>query len=105
MITVNNSIKRRETSQNIKVLYKIVYILSWKQLTINNNNLFLLLQHPGGDEIMMEYAGRDASTAFRSSGHSRMAVKALDRFLIGELPMQERLYRRPGGIRLSDIPE
>ncbi|CAG9566691.1 unnamed protein product [Danaus chrysippus] len=64
-----------------------------------------LYEHPGGDEIMLEYAGRDASTAFRGSGHSKMALKALDRFLIGELPMHERMYRRPGGIRLSDIPE
>lgn len=62
-------------------------------------------EHPGGGDIMLEYAGQDASTAFRSSGHSRMATKALDRFLVGELPMSERMYRRPGGIRLSDIPE
>ncbi|KAJ2953793.1 hypothetical protein O0L34_g1421 [Tuta absoluta] len=62
-------------------------------------------EHPGGADIMLEYAGQDASTAFRSSGHSRMAMKALDRFQIGELPMHERMYRRPGGIRLSDIPE
>lgn len=71
----------------------------------NSKDIFDLFQHPGGDEIMMEYAGRDASTAFRSSSHSRMAIKALDRFLVGELPMQERMYRRAGGIRLSDIPE
>ncbi|CAH2104332.1 unnamed protein product [Euphydryas editha] len=64
-----------------------------------------LYEHPGGDEIMLEYAGRDASTAFRSSGHSSIATKALDRFLVGELPLHERMYRRPGGIRLSDIPE
>ncbi|CAH2067158.1 unnamed protein product, partial [Iphiclides podalirius] len=62
-------------------------------------------EHPGGADIMLEYAGRDASTAFRSSGHSKMAAKALERFLVGELPMQERMYRRPGGMRLSDIPE
>lgn len=62
-------------------------------------------EHPGGADIMFEYAGADASTAFRSSGHSRMATKALDRFFIGELPMQERMYRRPGGIKLSDMPE
>ncbi|XP_049867592.1 uncharacterized protein LOC126367857 [Pectinophora gossypiella] len=62
-------------------------------------------EHPGGADIMLEYAGQDASTAFRSSGHSRIATKALDRFLIGELPMHERMYRRPGGIRLSDIPD
>ncbi|CAK1550101.1 unnamed protein product [Leptosia nina] len=62
-------------------------------------------EHPGGADIMLEYAGRDASTAFRSSGHTKSATKALERFLVGELPMQERMYRRPGGMRLSDIPE
>ncbi|XP_050361956.1 uncharacterized protein LOC126781162 [Nymphalis io] len=62
-------------------------------------------EHPGGYDVMLEYAGRDASTAFRSSGHSILATKALDRFLVGELPLQERMYRRPGGIRLSDMPE
>ncbi|CAG4944133.1 unnamed protein product [Colias eurytheme] len=62
-------------------------------------------EHPGGADIMLEYAGQDASTAFRSSGHSKIATKALDRFLMGELPMHERMYRRPGGMRLSDIPE
>lgn len=54
---------------------------------------------------MLEYAGGDASTAFRSSGHSKSAAKALERFVVGELPMHERMYRRPGGMRLSDIPE
>lgn len=67
--------------------------------------MFYLFQHPGGADIMLEYAGSDASTAFRGSGHSRMASKALDRFLVGELPMHERMYRRPGGLRLSDVPE
>ncbi|KAL4712863.1 hypothetical protein ACJJTC_011933 [Scirpophaga incertulas] len=64
-----------------------------------------LYEHPGGADVMLEYAGQDASTAFRSSGHSRSTGKALDRFLVGELPMHERMYRRPGGIRLSDIPD
>ncbi|XP_072936925.1 cytochrome b5-like [Epargyreus clarus] len=62
-------------------------------------------EHPGGGDVMLEYAGQDASTAFRSSGHSKMATKALERFLVGELPMHERMYRRPGGMRLSDIPD
>ncbi|KPI94686.1 PREDICTED: cytochrome b5-like [Papilio xuthus] len=62
-------------------------------------------EHPGGADIMLEYAGGDASTAFRSSGHSKSAGKALERFVVGELPIHERMYRRPGGMRLSDIPE
>ncbi|XP_053604937.1 cytochrome b5-like [Plodia interpunctella] len=64
-----------------------------------------LEEHPGGADVMLEYAGQDASTAFRSSGHSRNTSRTLDRFLVGELPMHERMYRRPGGMRLSDIPD
>lgn len=66
---------------------------------------FLLLQHPGGKEIIIEYAGRDATCAFRGTGHSKIAIKSLDRFLVGELPLEERLFRKPGGLRLSNIPE
>lgn len=54
---------------------------------------------------MLEYAGSDASLAFRGSGHSRTAARALEQYLVGELPMHERLYRKVGGIRLSDMPE
>ncbi|KAH0819724.1 hypothetical protein GEV33_003067 [Tenebrio molitor] len=62
-------------------------------------------EHPGGGDILLEYAGRDASVAFRGSGHSQQALRALDRFLVGELPMHERIFRKPGGYHLSDIPE
>lgn len=62
-------------------------------------------EHPGGADVMLEYAGNDASLSFRGTGHSKMAIKALDRYLVGELPIHERLYRKIGGIRLSDIPD
>ncbi|KAJ8918482.1 hypothetical protein NQ315_008179 [Exocentrus adspersus] len=64
-----------------------------------------LEEHPGGSDILLEYAGREASVAFRGSGHSAQALRALDRFFIGELPLHERIFRKPGGYRLSDLPE
>ncbi|XP_018574979.1 cytochrome b5-like [Anoplophora glabripennis] len=64
-----------------------------------------LEEHPGGSDILLEYAGREASVAFRGSGHSAQAIRALDKFCIGELPMHERIFRKPGGYRLSDLPE
>ncbi|CAG9771826.1 unnamed protein product [Ceutorhynchus assimilis] len=60
--------------------------------------------HPGGEDILLEHAGRDATVAFRGSGHSAQAIRALDKYLIGSLPLHERLFRKLGGIRLSDIP-
>lgn len=62
------------------------------------------LQHPGGDEILVEYAGRDASIAFRGTGHSEQAVQLLEKYLIGELPTKEKIFRTSGGLILSDIP-
>nr|CAD7451830.1 unnamed protein product [Timema tahoe] len=56
-----------------------------------------LYQHPGGEEILLEYAGRDATFAFRGIGHSAAMLKALDPHLVGILPKYERIYSCPGG--------
>ncbi|CAG7837115.1 unnamed protein product [Allacma fusca] len=53
-----------------------------------------LTEHPGGDEIMLEYAGRDATLAFRSVGHSNMAESLLKPYLMGILVESERLWTR-----------
>merc|ERR1711872_255324 len=47
--------------------------------------------HPGGADVMMEYLGYDATMAFRGVGHSKGALRTLEKFLIGILPTQERL--------------
>lgn len=62
-----------------------------------------LTQHPGGVEMILEYAGRDGSIAFR--GHSRLAIDSLKMYEIGELPEKERIYRRPGIIKSTEMPE
>ena len=48
-------------------------------------------EHPGGEEVLMEYLGYDATMAFRAVGHSRAAVKMLEKYLLGILPFVERL--------------
>ena len=50
-----------------------------------------LARHPGGEEVMMEYVGYDATIAFRGVGHSRAAFRALEKYLVGILPVSERL--------------
>ena len=47
--------------------------------------------HPGGEEVLLDYLGYDATMAFRSVGHSKAALKVLDRYKIGSLPASERL--------------
>ena len=41
--------------------------------------------HPGGYEIMLEYAGADATNAFNEKPHTIEAADMLDKYLIGEL--------------------
>ena len=48
-----------------------------------------LTKHPGGEEVIFEYLGYDATMAFRSVGHSKAAVKMLEKYLIGILPRSE----------------
>ena len=51
--------------------------------------LFFISQHPGGSELLMEYAGKDATNAFRKAGHSVDAIRELKQFYVGDLlPVQ-----------------
>ena len=42
-------------------------------------------EHPGGIPLLLEYAGKDGTTAFEDVGHSDDARELLDPLLIGEL--------------------
>ena len=50
-----------------------------------------LMKHPGGEDVMMEYLGYDATMAFRGVGHSQQAWAVLQKYLVGILPRTERL--------------
>ncbi|XP_067938340.1 cytochrome b5-like isoform X2 [Watersipora subatra] len=50
-----------------------------------------LKQHPGGDEILLEHAGSDCTTAFQEKGHSAGAVKLLAKYKIGVLREEEMI--------------
>ncbi|XP_052232343.1 cytochrome b5-like isoform X2 [Dreissena polymorpha] len=41
--------------------------------------------HPGGEEIILENAGSDATISFQSKGHSASAVDTMAKYCIGEL--------------------
>ena len=51
----------------------------------------LVRLHPGGEEVMADYLGYDATIAFQGVGHSKAASRMLQPNLIGILPQQERL--------------
>ncbi|XP_025116241.1 cytochrome b5-like [Pomacea canaliculata] len=44
-----------------------------------------LLQHPGGEDLILEHAGLDASSAFWDKGHSSDAHHLLREYYIGKI--------------------
>lgn len=43
------------------------------------------MQHPGGGDLITEWAGKDSTRAFDDAGHSSDAKKDLKQFKIGEV--------------------
>ncbi len=53
-------------------------------------------EHPGGEEVLMDRAGQDATEDFEDVGHSKDARKQLDKFEVGELLPSERSSKKSG---------
>lgn len=49
-----------------------------------------LEEHPGGEEVLLEQAGADASESFEDVGHSTDAREMLEQYYVGELHMDDR---------------
>ncbi|KAB0799245.1 hypothetical protein PPYR_07125 [Photinus pyralis] len=47
-------------------------------------------EHPGGVELIQEFAGKCATKAFLNVGHSRDATRLLATFKIGEVAQEDR---------------
>ncbi len=45
----------------------------------------MLLQHPGGEDIILEHTGGDGTIPFLDVHHSPVAIEMLEKFLIGEI--------------------
>jgi len=61
---------------------------------IIHNSIFdvtqFLNEHPGGEEVLLEQAGRDGSEAFEDVGHSSDARELMLKYKIGEIVESER---------------
>ncbi|KEY66867.1 hypothetical protein S7711_05221 [Stachybotrys chartarum IBT 7711] len=45
-------------------------------------------EHPGGEEVMLDVGGQDATEAFEDVGHSDEARETLEKLLVGDLKRQ-----------------
>lgn len=50
-------------------------------------------EHPGGPEIVLEHAGKDATKDFDEIGHSKAALAMMTKYRIGALPEGEGIRR------------
>uniref|UniRef100_A0A6G1S967 Cytochrome b5 n=1 Tax=Aceria tosichella TaxID=561515 RepID=A0A6G1S967_9ACAR len=47
-------------------------------------------EHPGGEEVLLEQAGKNATEIFEDVSHSADAKDLMKNYLVGELPEHER---------------
>lgn len=52
--------------------------------------LFFLFEYSGGEEVILDVGGQDATEAFEDVGHSDEARETLDELLVGTLKRQVR---------------
>ncbi|CAL1604102.1 unnamed protein product [Knipowitschia caucasica] len=54
-----------------------------------------LEEHPGGEEVLLEQAGSDATESFEDVGHSTDAREMLEQYYVGELHLDDRKKEKP----------
>jgi len=54
-----------------------------------------LNEHPGGEEVLLDHANKDASEDFDDVGHSSDAFQIMDKYLVGEIVQADRKNTKP----------
>ncbi|KAI9266119.1 cytochrome b5 [Sporodiniella umbellata] len=78
-------------------------------LTIHNKVYDItafISEHPGGEEVLIDEGGKDATEAFEDIGHSDEAREMLEEYLVGTLDeaSQKKEYN-VNVIRAGELPE
>lgn len=56
-----------------------------------------LNEHPGGEEVLLEQAGKVATEPFEDVGHSTDAREMMDQYLVGELTEEDKKFTKDTG--------
>jgi len=70
---------------------KVLFILHDKVYNVHS----FLNEHPGGEEILLEHKGQDASEDFDDVGHSKDAMELMKTYQVGVLVESERSNKSP----------
>ncbi|XP_020797291.1 cytochrome b5 [Boleophthalmus pectinirostris] len=62
-----------------------------------------LEEHPGGEEVLLEQAGADATESFEDVGHSTDAREMLEQYYVGELHPDDR--KKPKEVNVTNSGE
>ncbi|TPX38997.1 hypothetical protein SeMB42_g01066 [Synchytrium endobioticum] len=79
-------------------------VYSWNEIGTHNtrNDIWVVVhrkvynitkfldEHPGGEEVLLEQAGVDATEAFEEIGHSDDARKLIESYYVGDLDSSEK---------------
>ncbi|KAG8180223.1 hypothetical protein JTE90_016499 [Oedothorax gibbosus] len=99
--TVLQRLRRLSQQQNKRTDQS--YTLSEVSVHCNRNDCWIVVgdnvydvtpfldKHPGGFDVLMEQAGRDATMAFYGAGHHPSTFDMLEPFHIGNLAQHERV--------------
>jgi len=64
-----------------------------------------LEEHPGGEEVLLEQGGTDATESFEDVGHSTDAREMLEQYYLGELHMNDRKKDKPKEVYITTSGE
>ncbi|XP_011163024.1 cytochrome b5-like [Solenopsis invicta] len=86
-----NKVFTRSEIAEIKDLDKNIFILHDKVYDVHS----FLNEHPGGEEILVDHKGIDASEDFDDVGHSKDAMELMKKYQVGVLAESEKTNKSP----------
>ena len=99
--TIRSSTEREKQSSNAETKYRKTYTPQELAMHTNLDDIWIAMDgkvynvtewyehHPGGADVLLGYAGRDASEAFYAVQHSAAGLKILRQFYVGDLEGEE----------------
>lgn len=86
---------RKQVAEEASASFDDVLACRRPLLVIIHNDVYdlgpYLQEHPGGSEALLDYAGRDATSAFDDIGHSSSARRVMLMFRVGTLVAMDRI--------------